>query len=108
VIQFASRNQYEFNMPFQKGHKLAKGGARKGAGRKSNQTKANEAEAIRIFREELAAHFQEFFALMKKLCKGFGPDKFSSVSVISQLGGGVSGEVRIFLCTSEVLNYNSA
>jgi hypothetical protein len=43
---------------------------RRTQGRKSNQVKANEAEAIRVFRDELAAHFQEFLALMKKLCKG--------------------------------------
>ena len=38
--------------------------------RSLNHSLANEAETIRIFRDELAAHFQELFALMKKLCKG--------------------------------------
>ena len=63
-------------MKFQDGNKLGKGGKRAGAGRKSNQVKANEAEAIRIFREKLAGNFSEFFRLCKKLCKGVKRKKF--------------------------------
>jgi hypothetical protein len=57
-------------MAFQKDNKLGKGGKRPGSGRKSKQVIANEAEAIKIFREKLAGHFEEFFRLAKKLCKG--------------------------------------
>jgi hypothetical protein len=57
-------------MKFQKGHKFAKGGARPGAGRKSNQVKANEAEATRIARERLAEIFGELMEVALKVCMG--------------------------------------
>jgi hypothetical protein len=57
-------------MPFQKGNKLAKGGKRKDAGRKSNQVKANEAEAIRIFRKRLAGSFGKLMDTAERLAKG--------------------------------------
>jgi hypothetical protein len=58
-------------MKFQNGNKLSRGG-KKGnkGGRPTNQQKANEAEAIRIAREMLAACFGELIELAKKVCKG--------------------------------------
>jgi len=63
-------------MKFQKGHKLAKGGARPGAGRKSNQVVADEARAGEIAKEILARGLGEVIALLLKACKGVKRRKF--------------------------------
>jgi hypothetical protein len=65
-----------FSMKFQKGHKLAKGGARPSAGRKSNQVKANEAEATRIAKERMARTIGKILDLAEKLCTGVKRKKF--------------------------------
>jgi hypothetical protein len=64
-------------MGFQKDNKLSPGG-KKGnkGGRPSNQVKANEEEAKRLFRERLAASFEELLTLAKKVCRGVKRRKY--------------------------------
>ena len=74
-----SKSQTKFNgksMKFQKGHKLAKGGAREGAGRKSKQVKADEARAAEIAKEILARGLGEVLATLKKVAMGVKRKKF--------------------------------
>ncbi len=69
-------------MKFEKGNKLANGGKRPGAGRKSNQVVANEAEATRIAKELLAQGLGEVLAVLKKLCKGVKRMKFYPLHIL--------------------------
>jgi hypothetical protein len=72
-------------MKFQKGHKLAKGGARPGAGRKSKQFIANRAEAIKIAEEKLNQIFGDLMGVAEKVCKGLKRKKFYPPHIVEIL-----------------------
>ena len=57
-------------MPFQKGHKLAKGGKREGAGRKTNKAKEIQQQASAIAREYIESRVKPLMDSYFKLING--------------------------------------
>ena len=70
VIPFALGFQCLFNMPFKKGHKLAIGGARRGAGRKSKQSLEVKKEAAIVAREYIEENLKPILETYLGLAAG--------------------------------------
>jgi hypothetical protein len=64
------------SMKFQRGHKLAKGGARPGAGRKSKQVVADRALAVKLAEERISRIFGDLIKVAEKVIKGIKRKKF--------------------------------
>lgn len=71
-------------MPFRKGHKLAKGGRRKGAGRKSKTTKEIEKRAEEIARDYIERSIKPVMHTYFQLAHGRMVNKYHEGVVVNQ------------------------